>query len=581
MCFVDTSSSSVMAPYRYLIVLIPLVIFLAVVLTRSHESSADTARDVIIFAVCMAFIAHIYIRYVRRLPPSCRGHVGPVPEDPWLKKSATELAAALRRGDVTSTYLVQASLAHLERVDPGIHSVTYVRREDALKEAADADAQLDKARKNRSIDSLPQFLGVPSSLKEFFAHPPHPRTSGHIGRKSHIPDREATVVTRMKDAGFIFVCGTNTSEMGMWMESQNLVHGVSCNPYDYTRTPGGSSGGEGAAISAGIAPVGVGSDVGGSIRMPSFFNGIFGHKPTSRTVPNSGQHPVSRGEVGKYLCTGPMVRHAADLYPLLSLMRGADDLDLTTQEVPSLPDLPQPSSVDISKLTVYVVKSNGAMGLSPSSDIQKTIDVAARHLATKGCTIKVVDWKDASTVPKGWGNLSNSLDIWSAMMTQNPVTFTELMANGDESFSPAWEFLRWLCGFERYTLAALVLCFLEKTYAWMPKRLQRFIEMGGALKNDIHQVLQSNNGVILFPPYTMVTPHHYRPLLFPVQWQYTAIWNALEFPVTQIPMGLDEHGLPLGVQCVADMNMDHVSIAVALELERAFGGHVPPRRLCS
>src|SRR5699024_2538512 len=135
-----------------------------------------------------------------------------------------------------------------------------------------------------------------------------PNTAGVVSRVGLRATEDATSVARYRQAGAIPIGVTNTSEACMWMESNNKVYGRSNNPYDITRIVGGSSGGEGAIIGAGVVPFGLGSDVGGSIRMPAFFNGVFGHKASSGLIPNSGQFPPIEGEGLRYLSTGPLAR---------------------------------------------------------------------------------------------------------------------------------------------------------------------------------------------------------------------------------------------------------------------------------
>src|SRR5207237_4871758 len=137
----------------------------------------------------------------------------------------------------------------------------------------------------------------------------------------------APTVGGLRAAGAIPLGVTNLSELCMWMESNNRVYGRTGNAYDPRRTAGGSSGGEGAIVGAAGAPFGLGSDIGGSIRMPAFFNGVFGHKPTGGLVPNSGQFPMAHGPALRYLTTGPIARHAEDLMPLLRILAGPDGDD--------------------------------------------------------------------------------------------------------------------------------------------------------------------------------------------------------------------------------------------------------------
>ena len=163
---------------------------------------------------------------------------------------------------------------------------------------------------------------MPCTIKENFAFVGTPQASGLLARAHIINDHDAPAVARLRAAGAIPLGVTNTSELCMWMESFNKVYGITNNPYDPTRTVGGSSGGEGAIIGSGASPFGLGADVGGSIRMPAFFNGVFGHKPSPLLIPNDGQYPAATGEADRILGTGPLCRRAEDLELLVRVLAG-------------------------------------------------------------------------------------------------------------------------------------------------------------------------------------------------------------------------------------------------------------------
>lgn len=182
----------------------------------------------------------------------------------------------------------------------------------------------------------PVFWGVPCSIKECFAAKDMPRsgTSGLLSRQGVGSSRDAPTVHRMRAAGFIALANTNTSELCMWYESSNRLHGRTGNMYHPGRMVGGSSGGEACLVSGAGAPVGLGSDVGGSIRLPAHFNGVWGHKPSGGLVPNMGQYPAVDSPI---LCTGPLTRHAVDLWPMMRLLAGPPRADAAAALAAALP----------------------------------------------------------------------------------------------------------------------------------------------------------------------------------------------------------------------------------------------------
>jgi len=223
-----------------------------------------------------------------------------------LTLSATELARRIRTGKNTSREVVGAHVEQVGRVNGVVNAMVEDRFADALREADEADEMV----RSRLPGTLPPFHGVPCTVKESFALRGMPNSSGLVARRHVRASRDATAVGRLRAAGAIPMGVTNVSELCMWMETSNKVYGRTRNPYDPSRIVGGSSGGEGALIGAGASPFGRAADVGGSIRMPAFFNGVFGHKPTGGLIPNTGQFPCGANEAGRYLTTGPIARRA-------------------------------------------------------------------------------------------------------------------------------------------------------------------------------------------------------------------------------------------------------------------------------
>jgi Asp-tRNA(Asn)/Glu-tRNA(Gln) amidotransferase A subunit family amidase len=166
-------------------------------------------------------------------------------------------------------------------------------------------------------EELPPLFGVPFTCKESIAVAGLPNCAGVVARREHRAEKTAPAARRLFEAGAILLGLTNTSELTLWVETDNRLYGRTCNSYDPERTAGGSSGGEAAAIACGGAPLGLGTDFGGSIRLPAFFNGIFGHKPSAGLVSNAGHYPPAHDEADRIVATGPLTRRAEDLMPLL------------------------------------------------------------------------------------------------------------------------------------------------------------------------------------------------------------------------------------------------------------------------
>ena len=477
--------------------------------------------------------------------------------NPLLSASATRLAEMIRRREVTSFEVVETHIEQIRKVNPVLNAVVRDRFQEAIREAGIADENVRSA----PPDTLPPLHGVPCTIKEAFGLAGMPNSSGLLSRKEVIAPEDATAVARLRAAGAIPLGVTNVPELCMWMETDNRIYGRTNNPYHPGRISGGSSGGEGAIIGAGGSPFGLGSDIGGSIRMPSFFNGVFGHKPTGGMVPGSGQFPLAEHEALRYLTTGPLARRAEDLMLLLNILAGPDGKDPECRSF----ELNDPGGVDIGSLRVLNVPDNGAV--KTSRELREAQEQCADFLARRGANVQTVRI-DA---------LKKSLDIWSAALAAARGTSFSALLGGGKPIHPFFELGRLLFRCSPHTLPAIVLAILETIPGLTPRRTARLVELGRELRRELVELI-GPQGIMLYPSYPRCAPPHRQPLFAPFRFVYTAIVNVLEFPATQVPLGLNREGLPLGIQVIGIHGKDHITIAVAREFEKEFGGWVPPTR---
>src|SRR5207248_2262987 len=241
---------------------------------------------------------------------------------------ATEIAEQVRRRQISPTELVEAHLARIERLNPKLNAFIELRMDEALAEAKAAEKKVEKS------DPLAPLHGDPISIKSAIAVAGLKFECGSPTRAGLVAQQDAVLVQRLKKAGAIVLGNTNVPELLMAYHTDNPLYGRTNSPWDPERTPGGSSGGDAAAIAAGLCAAGIGSDGGGSIRVPAHSSGICGLKPTPGRIPSTGHFPASGGPFALLGVVGPMARNVDDLKILFEVMRGHDDADPCAAPVP-------------------------------------------------------------------------------------------------------------------------------------------------------------------------------------------------------------------------------------------------------
>uniref|UniRef100_A0A4W4EJ88 Amidase domain-containing protein n=1 Tax=Electrophorus electricus TaxID=8005 RepID=A0A4W4EJ88_ELEEL len=481
--------------------------------------------------------------------------------NPLLKLSAVQLAEKIRKREISYFFVVV--IYKVAKIPTALFSFFLSPRfSSALSEAAHVDQLIEEHTGGEEVlqEQLP-LLGVPLSVKGSFFLQGMPCSVGMISRAGVISSEDAPHVALLKRAGAIPLGVTNTSELCMWMETSNHLHGITNNPYDIGRTSGGSSGGEGSIVSSGGSVIGIGSDIGGSIRMPCFFNGIFGHKPTPGIISNVGQHPAVSGLHDEFLSAGPLCRYAEDLLLMTRVMAGAnaDKLSLSLE-------------VDLKKLRFFTVVDDGGSPLT--SPVDKQLMRAQRKVVRQLEEDLGVRVKDIS-----FPQLKYSYQIFDTFLAlpdkdgKPPQSFVELMSDGGPGAWPLWELIKWLFGKCDHTLPTIGWALLVSTCSATPS--QFILQQKETLQREMDEVL-GTDGVLLYPSHPLLAPRHHHPIFTPFNFSYTGIFNILGLPVSQCPLGLNEEGLPLGVQVVAGRLQDHLTLAMARYLERAFGGWREP-----
>ena len=499
-----------------------------------EEKNTISRRDVL-KALGTGVIASGVIGYTGR------GHAA-MPDDDELTpelyySSAGALASAIRSREVSSVEVVQAFLDRIETVNAKINAVVVLAGDEALDAARVADAQLSRGEVTGPLH------GVPMTIKDSIDTAGIVTTFGTKGRSTFVPPRDATVVRRLKSAGAILMGKTNTPEFTLSYETSNNIYGVTKNPYDLTRTPGGSSGGASAILAAGGSPFDIGSDYGGSIRLHSHCTGIAGIKPTSGRVPRTGHAVPFGGLLDAFQQLGPMACHVTDLSLLLPILAGPDWVDPYIVPMP----LRDPADVKLRDLRVSFHTDNGIQ--SPTPEISQVVAAAASVLSDAGARVE------------------------EARPTGIELSYDAVMNAWNRTDSPLVRKLLKAAGTSREE------CTLQWVFELPASTDEEIVDVVTRMDHCRSQMLSfmENYDVILCPVNALPAMtlgsedgENLRPF------SYTMTYNLTGWPGAVVRGGTSPEGLPIGVQIVARPWREDVALAVARLLESELGGFQTP-----
>ena len=448
--------------------------------------------------------------------------------------SATTLAGAVRDRRVSSEELVTACFERIDEVNPSLNAVVQFARDAALERARELDVAITSGMPCGPLH------GVPMTIKDSFETAGVVTTAGTTGLRDHVPDTNATVVERLLDAGAVLLGKTNTPEITLRFITENHLYGRTNNPYDVTRTPAGSSGGAAAIVASGGSPLDIGSDTGGSIRVPAAFCGIAGLKPTHGRVPRTGLYPgLELGAAEAFTQVGPMARYVEDLTLLLRVISGPDGKDPFAAPVP----LTDPRAVAPSGLRVAYY--TGQEGSPPTPETVAAVEAAARMLAEDGASV------EEERLP----GVESSLDLWLAIFrADGGVTVREYLRSlGTEEMHPS-------------------MAWTQDSPAVSAPQYARLLAEWNAFRTRSLSWMEDRYDIMLCPAHaTPAVPHEEME-----RFRYTYPYNLLGWPAGVVRCGSDPEGMPIGVQVVGRPWQEAAVLAVAGVLEESLGGWQAP-----
>jgi len=464
--------------------------------------------------------------------------------------SAALMAERIRKKRLSPVEIVDAHLGQIERLNPTLNAFVQVDAEGARQVAQDAEIAVMHGK------TLGPLHGIPISIKSSMAVAGMLCESGTRLRAGFVPVLDAPLVARLRAAGAIVMGVTNTPEFLMAWETDNLLYGRTNNPWDLQRTPGGSSGGEAAAIAAGMSAGGVGSDGGGSIRVPAHFSGICGLKPTPGRIPATGHYPVSAGPFALIGVVGPMARAVDDLKVLFEVMQGPDIGDACAAPVP----VRWPTEHETRKLRVGYFEDDGRTLVTAGT--RAAVRSAAEAL--RGAGFQVEHFQ-----PEG---LEEARRLWHKFFVVAGGMLLRPMFGGRESdLSPLLkQFLEWSAAEPALTGETLLEVWIQRDAL-----RARFLK-------------QMEHYPILVCPAAAIPAFRHGERTWQVEgktvhyldaWSYTEFFNLLGNPAAVVPVGHSSERLPIGVQIVGRPWQEEQVLSVAAALERECGAwRIPPTR---
>ncbi|XP_034834695.1 fatty-acid amide hydrolase 2-A-like isoform X3 [Maniola hyperantus] len=467
----------------------------------------------------------------------------------FLTESATSLAKKIKQKELKSEELVQAVIERIKQVNPHLNAIAADRFEAALEEAREVDKLINEGLSEEF--SKKPLLGVPYTAKESQAVKGMPLTLGLWCRRNEKAAEDSEAVVRMRAAGAIIVAVTNLPEMLIWQETRNPVYGMTTNPHHTGRSPGGSSGAEAALTATYATPISMCTDIGGSTRMPAFYCGMFGHHPTAGTTNTKGCF-YRNGDEDSMFCLGFISKHVEDLAPLTKIVAGdkADLLKLDTD-------------VDIKNIKFYYVETSNDCHVSPlRSEMTDAMQSVVKKIQ-----------EDLNASPQSYyhDGLDYMYKLWCYWMSKEPGNYASMLNNGVGEMHGFRELFKKMFGLSKHCLFTIMQV-LEKQLS--PKIEEEWAEnITKSFKEDLFGKL-GDNGVLLFPSAPHASPYNYSCYLRPYNFSYWSLVNVLKCPATQVPLGKNSQGLPIGIQVLAAPYNDALCLAVAKYLEKEFGGAI-------
>jgi amidase len=482
-----------------------------------------------------------------------------------LFSSATELARLLRDKKIGALELLELQLARVRRVNPTINSIVALDEEAARKQARRADEALAAGK------PLGPLHGLPMTLKDTFEVVGMPATAGIVALKDHMPQRDADIVTSLKQSGAVIFGKTNVPEGAGDHQSYNLIYGLTKNPWNLGCSAGGSSGGAAASLAAGMTPLEIGSDVGGSIRCPAHFCGVYGHKPSYGIVPQRGHIPGPPGTLSEPVMAvvGPLARSAADLALALDVIAAPNELDRKGK----VWRLPASRHEKLKDFRVALWADNKDYPVDPA--YLDAIHAFADDLRKQGVSIDDKARPAIDLVKSNETYIASLFGMWGNSLPEDLFNAYAKAAAGLDPNDKSWA-----AQIGRATTQTV------RNWNRLLERREKMRRAWAAFFETFDVLIAPVMTTLAFPHDTSGTDHtaqlhrtikvgnETRPYLDNLIWP--GLITVVNLPATALPTRRFVDGLPAGVQVVGDYLEDRTTLRFAQLVEQALGGFIAP-----
>ena len=480
-------------------------------------------------------------------------------------RSATQLLQGIQERRISCVDLLEAFIKRIDQKNPDINAVVATDFETARDRARAADEALQKG------ENWGPLHGLPMTVKDTFEVAGMPCTAGLPLLEAYVPDQNADAVGSLVDAGAVIMGKTNVPMGGMDFQTYNDVYGQTNNPWDVSRTPGGSSGGAAAAVAAGMSPLELGSDIGGSIRLPAHFCGVFGHKSSFNIIPKQGHIPLPPGVCppeyavgGDVVVAGPIARSAQDLDLAMDLLVRPDRAHRSAWQI----NLPLPPKEHLKDYSIGLWLDDPFCPVDTA--IGDVLQNLADTLAKAGVDVKEckpdIDFSHSHAVFVTLFSAVGAADLPQKLYDRLEAEAAE---TDEKEHGPRALFIKGATQSHRSWLK-------------MDRERQKLRQQWAGYFNNIDLLLCPAAPVTAFPhdhselyDRTLATNGMDRSY-FKTLYTWSGLAGVAQLPATVVPVGISTQGLPVGAQIVGPYLNDRTTIQMAGFIEDEIGGFIPP-----